>query len=75
MASYMTMTSDKSKKTALLLCIFGGFIGLHNFYVGRVGRGVLFALTAGLFLFGWIGDIIAISTGGFRDNAGAPLRE
>lgn len=75
MASYMTMTSDKSKKTALLLCVLGGFIGLHNFYVGKIGRGVLYALTAGLFLFGWIGDIIAISTGGFRDNAGAPLRE
>lgn len=75
MANYMTMTSDKSKKTALLLCVFGGLIGLHHFYVGRIGRGILYACTGGLIIIGWVSDIIAISTGSFRDNAGAPLRE
>lgn len=75
MANYMTMTSDKSKKTALILCIAAGFLGAHNFYVGKVSRGLLYLFTVGLFGFGWISDIIGISTGSFRDNAGAPLRQ
>lgn len=73
--AYTTITSDKSKKTALLLCAFGGFLGLHLFYVGKIGRGLLYVCTAGLFMVGWIADLISISTGGFRDNAGAPLRQ
>ena len=74
MAHYQTMTSDKDKDTALLLCIFGGIIGLHQYYVGNIGKGLLYTFTAGLFCFGWIGDIIKILLGSFRDNTGAPLR-
>lgn len=74
MAHYQTMTSDKNKDTALLLCIFGGIIGLHQFYVGKIGKGLLYMFTGGLFVFGWIGDILKIMLGNFRDNAGAPLR-
>ena len=75
MANYATITSDKSKKTALLLCAVGGIFGAHQFYVGRIGRGLLYLCTGGLIFVGWIGDLISISTGSFRDNAGAPLRE
>lgn len=73
--AYSTITSDKSKKTALLLCAFGGMLGLHHYYVGNIGKGLLYSFTAGLLLFGWFGDLIKISTGGFKDNAGAPLRK
>lgn len=75
MANYVTLTSDKSKTTALLLCIFGGYFGLHYFYVGRIGKGLLYFFTFGLFFIGWIMDIISIATGGFKDNGGAPLRQ
>lgn len=75
MANYMTITSDKSKNTALLCCIFGGLFGIHQFYVGNIGKGILYLFTAGLFSIGWIIDIIKIATGSFRDNAGAPLRQ
>ena len=75
MSVYTTQTSDKSKKTALILCICGGLFGLHQFYVGNIGKGILYFCTCGLFMFGWIADIIKISTGSFRDNVGAPLRE
>lgn len=75
MANYTTITSDKSKKTALLCCIFGGFLGIHQFYVGKFGKGFLYLFTAGLFCFGWIADIIKIASGSFLDNAGAPLRQ
>lgn len=74
MANYVTQTSDKKKKTALLLCIFGGFLGLHQFYVGKIGTGLLYFFTCGLFAIGWIWDIIKIATGAFRDNVDAPLR-
>ena len=74
MAHYITGTSDKKKSTALILCIFGGVFGLHNFYVGRFGRGLLFFFTMGLFGIGWITDIFKILFGTFRDNVGMPLR-
>lgn len=75
MANYVTPTSDKKKRVALLLCIFGGFIGLHYYYVGKIGRGLLYTFTAGLFCIGWFGDIFKIALGNFRDNAGMPIRE
>lgn len=75
--NYVTMTSDRSKKTALLLCLLGliGFAGFHRFYVGRIGSGILYLLTIGWFFFGTIIDLIQIGTDGFKDNAGAPLRQ
>ena len=75
MSQYVTNTSDKKKSMALILCLCGGFIGLHQFYVGNIGKGILYMCTCGLFAFGWIVDIIKIATGSFRDNVGAPLRE
>lgn len=74
MANYTTITSDKSKTTALLCCIFGGMFGIHLFYVGKIGRGLLYLCTAGLFFIGWFGDMIKIASGSFQDNSGAPLR-
>lgn len=75
MENYTTVTSDKSKKTALWCCIFGGFLGIHQFYVGKIGKGILYMFTAGLFCIGWIVDIIKIATGSFTDNAGIALRK
>lgn len=74
MANYVTNTSDKNKNTAMLMCIFGGIFGLHHFYVGNIGKGLLYIFTGGLFCIGWFGDILKIATGSFRDSAGAPLR-
>lgn len=74
MARYTTVTSDKNKDTALLLCIFGGFFGLHQFYVGKIGKGFIYMFTFGLFMCGWMIDIFRILLGSFCDNTGAPLR-
>ena len=77
MANYVTNTSDKSKKTALILCILLGWIPVvcnaYYWYVGRRG-GILRAITANYALIGFVMDIVRIATGGFRDNVGAPLR-
>ena len=66
--------SPKSKMVALILCIFFGTIGIHRFYVGKVGMGILYLLTGGLCGIGWIIDIIQIACGNFRDNMGLFLK-
>lgn len=64
----------KNKWVAFFLCLFGGFFGLHRFYVGKVGTGILYLCSGGLFFIGAIVDLILILTGSFRDKAGYPLK-
>ena len=52
--------NPKNKYVALLLCIFLGYLGAHKFYEGRVGAGILYLLTVGLFGIGCIVDFFAI---------------
>lgn len=74
MANYVSITSDKKKSTALLLCLFMGMFGAHYFYVGRIGRGIVCIFTMNWFMFGWFVDIFKILLGKFRDNTGMYLR-
>jgi TM2 domain-containing membrane protein YozV len=60
----------KSRLVALILCFFFGYLGLHRFYVGKVGSGLLYLCTGGFFVIGWIFDLILIISGGFKDNVG-----
>lgn len=62
--------SSKSRLVALLLCIFLGGIGVHRFYVGKVGTGIIWLLTGGCVGIGWIVDIIMIIAGSFQDKVG-----
>jgi restriction system protein len=72
--AYSTITSDKSKKKAFTFCAWGGWFGLHHYYVGNIGKGILYSCTFGLGGIGWFSDLIKIHTGSFRDNTGVPLR-
>lgn len=51
---------EKNKWIAFLLCLFLGGIGAHKFYEGRVGQGILYLLTVGLFGIGWLIDTIIL---------------
>ena len=62
--------SHKSRIVALLLCIFVGYLGLHHFYAGKIGMGVLYLLTGGLFCIGWFYDIFKILSGTYCDGLG-----
>jgi hypothetical protein len=66
---------QRSKLTALLLCLFLGTAGVHRFYVGKIGTGVVWLLTAGCFGIGWIIDIVNILSDNFTDAADHPLKK
>jgi TM2 domain-containing membrane protein YozV len=67
-------TSDKSNTVALLLCFFIGFLGVHRFYVGKIGTGVLMLLTlGGLGIWNLI-DFIIIAMQKFTDSEGNVLK-
>ncbi len=62
--------SPKSRLVALLLCFVIGFLGVHRFYVGKTGTGVLMILTLGGFGIWALIDFIIIAVGSFRDKEG-----
>lgn len=48
----------RNKWVAFALCVFLGCFGAHKFYEGKVGTGILYLFTVGLFGIGWLIDCI-----------------
>ena len=67
--------TEKNWLVALLLCLFLGGIGAHRFYAGKVGSGILYILTVGIFGIGVLVDLIKIITGKFTDKDGNPIQK
>lgn len=59
-ANYMGMGKAKSKWVAFVLCLFFGGLGVHKFYEGKIGMGILYVFTLGLFGIGALVDLIMI---------------
>jgi TM2 domain-containing membrane protein YozV len=62
--------SPKSRVVALLFCLFLGVLGVHRFYVGKIGTGILMVLTLGGLGIWALIDLILIAAGSFRDKEG-----
>jgi TM2 domain-containing membrane protein YozV len=60
--------SDKRILPLFLLFFFLAWLGVHRFYVGKIGTGILFILTLGGLGIWWIIDLIFIVTGSFKDK-------
>ena len=66
--------SSRSRLLAFFLCAFFGAAGFHRLYVGKIGTGIIWLLTGGFFLIGWVADLLSIIFGNFRDVYGRKLR-
>jgi hypothetical protein len=66
--------SKRSRGVALALGFFGGFFGLHRFYVGKTQTGVAMILTFGGLGIWWLYDMVLLASGEFRDADDLPLR-
>jgi len=73
--AYVGPPSEKSRTLALILCLVGwlGLAGLHEFYAGRIGWGLVYFFTIGFFFIGTLVHTISILTGNYRDVVGAPI--
>ncbi len=66
-------SSRKDWLATLLFCFFLGSLGIHRFYTGHIGIGVVQLLTAGGCGVWSLIDFILILTNSFKDAAGNPL--
>lgn len=72
-ASPVVKESGKSGKITLLLCILLGMLGVHRFYVGKIGTGFLMLITGGLLGVWVVIDLILIVRNKFTDKNGNEL--
>lgn len=69
-----TAASPRSRLVAALLCAACGWFGAHQFYVDKVGTGLLMVVTIGGFGVWALVDLLLILAGSFADAEGRPLR-
>ena len=62
--------SQKSFVATLLLSFFFGGLGVHRFYVGKIGTGILMLITLGGMGIWSLIDFIIIAVGKFKDSEG-----
>ena len=66
--------SNKDFLVTILFCFFLGTLGVHRFYVGKVGTGILMLITIGGLGIWALIDLILIITGNFRDSEGKRIK-
>ncbi len=71
----MVKSSEKERLVAFILCFFLGGLGVHRFYVGKVGSGIAQILTLGGLGLWVLIDLIMIICGVFEDKEGNTITE
>ena len=66
--------SEKSFVTTIVLCFLLGGLGVHRFYVGKMGTGILMLLTLGGLGIWTLIDLVVIATQSFKDGQGLPIK-
>ena len=66
--------SEKSFVATLILCLLLGGLGVHRFYVGKIGTGIVMLLTLGGLGIWTLIDIIVIAVQKFEDSDGLPIK-
>ncbi len=66
--------SDRDWLVTLILSIVLGGCGVHRFYCGKIGTGIIWFLTGGCLGIGYIIDVVTIALGNFRDINGKLVR-
>ena len=72
--SEVSEISDKGFVPTLLLCFFLGILGVHRFYVGKIGTGLLMLVTLGGLGIWSLVDFIIIACGNFKDKEGRMIK-
>jgi TM2 domain-containing membrane protein YozV len=62
--------SDKKALPVFMLCLCLGPLGVHRFYVGKVGSGTVHLLTCGVAGIWTLIDLALIATNNFTDRDG-----
>ena len=66
--------SEKSFVSTLILCLLLGGLGVHRFYVGKVGTGIIMLLTLGGLGITTLIDLIRIAVQKFTDSGGIVIK-
>ena len=74
MTELSTELSEKGFVPTILLCFFLGGLGVHRFYVGKIGTGILQLLTLGGLGIWVLIDFIIIVCGNFSDKSGKMIK-
>jgi TM2 domain-containing membrane protein YozV len=68
-ADEVYVPGDLNYTVAWVLLTFLGFFGIHRFYMGKWGTGILYLLTCGFFLVGVIYDYWTLNDQIARENS------
>ena len=70
----MEEISPKSRLAVTLFAFFLGGLGIHRFYLGKIGTAILMIITLGGLGIWTLVDFIMAVAGGMKDKEGRPIK-
>lgn len=62
------LASPQSSEAMFYLTLFGGVLGIHRFYSGKIFSGLIYLFTGGLMGIGWLLDVLCLFLGIQKDS-------